>query len=161
MVRLVCKRVKQESCFSRYALCSDFFPVFQRRDTELGSGISLHLEGKTAKPSVASVPLAMQLLQCKSPTVFCKQLRWFFSLCRNISVFELLEALGVPFPFQLNAIYGLVRGGMNTEHIQRRVSHQHPTMWILRPTVNCFLSLLVFSECSRRERRLFQGPVLP
>lgn len=41
VIRLVCKRVKQESCFSGYALYSEFFPVFQRRDTELGSGISL------------------------------------------------------------------------------------------------------------------------
>lgn len=34
-------------------------------------------------------------------------------------------------------------------------------MWILRPTINCFLSLLVFSECSRRDPTHFQSPETP
>lgn len=33
---------------------------------------------------------------------------------------------------------------MNREHVQRRPSRQHPTVWFVRPTITCFLSLSVF-----------------
>lgn len=42
---------------------------------------------------------------------------------------------------------------MNTEHIERRPSDQHLTVWFVRPIVACVLSLLVFFLSAAEETR--------
>uniref|UniRef100_A0A8C3PSJ5 Uncharacterized protein n=1 Tax=Calidris pygmaea TaxID=425635 RepID=A0A8C3PSJ5_9CHAR len=46
---------------------------------------------------------------------------------------------------------------MNTERIWRGPSHQHLTMWFVRPTITCFLSLLVsFSSAAEETQHILK-----
>lgn len=95
------------------------------------------------------MPLVVQLLQCKILNIYNKQLRFFFFFQEHFTVFQLLKAFGVFF--EPNASHGLVRGGMNTERVQKRTSHQHATVWFVRHTITCYLSLSVFFSSAAEE----------
>lgn len=74
-------------------------------------------------------------------------------------LFQLLEALRAYF--HLTACHELVRGGVNTVHVQKRLRHWSLMGDCLGPTITCFLFLSVFFLSAAEERRCSQGPVLP